>query len=80
MAGMGPKSRISADMERGKALNIGSTPTVFINNKSVPYPDMIVPTMQKLIEDAITESQGGQASQAKSAPPLSTPAASNSNK
>jgi protein-disulfide isomerase len=68
MAGMVPKSRISADMERGKFLSINSTPTVFINGKSVPYPDMNVPTMQSLIEAAIKESQPGQTQAPASAP------------
>jgi protein-disulfide isomerase len=75
MAGMVPKSRISADLERGKALNINSTPTLFINGKSVPYPDMNVPTLQKLIDDELKEKQGGQPQA-----PASTPAAENSNK
>src|SRR3954462_4086818 len=57
MAGMSAKSRIDADMQRGKALNINSTPTVYINGKSVPYPDMNVPTLQNLIEDALKSSQ-----------------------
>ena len=76
MAGMGPKSRISADMERGKALNINSTPTIYINGKSVPYPDMNVATLQKLIDDELKGSQGGQTQ----APASSAPAANNSNK
>jgi len=71
MAGMVPKSRISADLERGKFLNINSTPTIYINGKSVPYPDMNVQTMQKLIEDELKAAQGGQtqAPAAQSAPP-----------
>ena len=81
MAGMGAKSRISADMERGKALSINSTPTVFINGKSVPYPDMNVPTMQKLIDDELKATQGGQTqAPASTAPAQSSPAANNSNK
>jgi protein-disulfide isomerase len=57
MAGMSAKSRIDADMQRGKALNINSTPTVYINGKSVPYPDMNVPTLKSLIDDALKGSQ-----------------------
>jgi protein-disulfide isomerase len=76
MAGMAPKSRISADIDRGKALNINSTPTIFINGKSVPYPDMNVATLQKLIDDELKATQGGQTQ----APASSAPAANNSNK
>lgn len=75
MAGMAPKSRISADMERGKALAISSTPTIFINGESVPYPEMNTPSLQKIIDEKLKGSQGGQ-SQATTA----APAANNSNK
>jgi protein-disulfide isomerase len=77
MAGMGPKSRISADLERGKALNINTTPTVFIDGKSVPFPDMNVQTMQKLIDDELKEKQSGQT---QAPAPQSAPAANNANK
>jgi protein-disulfide isomerase len=73
-AGMAARSRIDEDIKRGKALNINSTPTVFINGKSVPYPDMNVPTMQNLIEEALKGTQSGQSQ----APPASV-AANNSN-
>ena len=77
MAGMGPKSSISADLQRGKALNINTTPTVFIDGKSVPFPDMNVQTMQKLIDDELKEKQSGQTQAPASQP---APAANNANK
>jgi protein-disulfide isomerase len=81
MAGMAPKSRISADMERGKFLNINSTPTLFINGKSVPYPDMNVATIQKLVDEELKGNQGGQSQATTSAPASqSSPSANNSNK
>lgn len=33
---LGTKNRVDADLARGRALNISSTPTIFINGKSVP--------------------------------------------
>jgi len=78
MAGMSARGRIQADMDRGKALQLNSTPTVFINGKSVPYPDMKVDTMRQLIEDELKATQAPS-----SAPPASSssaPAANNSNK
>jgi Protein-disulfide isomerase len=77
MAGMGPKSRISADIERGKFLNINSTPTIYINGRSVPYPDMNVPTMQSLIEAALKENQPGQPQPAQ--PQAANPGAASGN-
>jgi protein-disulfide isomerase len=53
MAGLQARNRVQADMDRAKALNINQTPTVFLNGKPIPYPDMNVPTMQKLIDDEI---------------------------
>ena len=78
MAGIGAKGRVDADMQRGKALNLTSTPTIFINNKSVAYADMNVPTMQKMIEDALKDTQAGQPQAAQPAAKPST-AANNSN-
>ncbi|HEY2865899.1 MAG TPA: thioredoxin domain-containing protein [Pyrinomonadaceae bacterium] len=62
MAGLATKSRVDADIARGKALNINSTPTLFINGKPVAYPDMNVPTLQRLIDDELKAAQP-QASQ-----------------
>jgi protein-disulfide isomerase len=73
MAGMQSKSRIEDDINRGKALNINSTPTLFINGKPVAFPDMNVPTLQKLIDDEL------KTAQAQQQPAQSSPAASNSN-
>lgn len=62
MAGLPVRNRVQADMDRGKALNISSTPSLFINGKPVPYPDMNVPTLQRLIDDELKAAQP-QASQ-----------------
>lgn len=78
MAGMSARGRIQADMDRGKALQINSTPTVFINGKSVPYQDMKVDTMRQLIEDEIKATQ--TPASAPAASNSSAPAANNSNK
>jgi protein-disulfide isomerase len=78
MAGMSARGRIQADMDRGKALQINSTPTVFINGKSVPYQDMKVDTMRQLIEDEIKATQAPASAPAASN--QSAPAANSSNK
>jgi hypothetical protein len=64
MAGLQGKGRISADMDRGKALEVGTTPTVFINGKSVAYADMNTQTMSKMIDDELKNASAPQ----KSAP------------
>jgi protein-disulfide isomerase len=75
MAGMAARGRIQADLDRGKALQISSTPTVFINGKAVPYPDMNVATLQRLIEDELKAAQAPQQSA-----PAASAASNNSNK
>jgi protein-disulfide isomerase len=68
VSGMAARGRVDADIQRGKALNIASTPTVYIDGKSVPYEEMNVETMQKLIEDELKTVQTSQTSAATSAP------------
>ncbi|MGH7784845.1 MAG: DsbA family protein [Candidatus Binatia bacterium] len=53
MAGLQTKSRVDADMARGRALQVNSTPTVYINGKSVQYTDMTVETMRQLIDSEL---------------------------
>jgi protein-disulfide isomerase len=50
MVGLQTKNRVSEDLNRGKALNLNSTPTLFINGKSVPYPEMTVDSLRQLID------------------------------
>jgi len=64
MAGLQTKNRVSEDLSRGKALNINSTPTLFINGKSVPYPEMTLDSLRQLIDAEL-----------QAAAPVSKPAA-----
>jgi len=50
MAGLQTKGRIDADMARGRALQVNSTPTVYINGKAVQFADITVDTMRQLID------------------------------
>lgn len=50
MAGLQTKNRVNQDMERGRALGVSSTPTVYINGESVPYPEMNVSSLRQLID------------------------------
>lgn len=49
MAGLAARSRVQADLERGKAININQTPTVFINGKSIPYAEVNVNSLRQII-------------------------------
>lgn len=72
MAGMGAKNRVEADIARGKAVNINSTPTLFVNGVSVPFADMTVTALKTLIDAELQKSPGQN--------PAGAPAAENTNK
>ena len=80
MAGLQTRNRIQADMDRGKALNINSTPTVLINGGEVPFQQMNVPTLQKLIDDALKSAQASPQQPTQSAPAAGNTNTSNSGK
>lgn len=50
VAGMAAKSRVDADLQRGRSAGISSTPTVFINNVQVSYDQLNVAGLKSLID------------------------------
>ena len=66
MAGLNAKSRVDADIQRGRALNIGSTPTIFINGQSVPFEQMTVNTLRQIIDAELLKAPAAQQSQTTS--------------
>jgi len=58
MNGFGAKNRVEADIARGKAINISSTPTLFINGVSVSFSDMRVEALKPLIDAELQKSTG----------------------
>ncbi len=50
MAGLSAKSRVDADMARGKAIGVNSTPSFYINGNAVPYAEATVAGLKKLID------------------------------
>ena len=83
MAGMATKQRIELDLARARALGVSSTPTVFINGQSVPYPQMSADSLRRLIDAELQKAQSGAGSNSAgntSAPTnLAAPAANSSN-
>jgi protein-disulfide isomerase len=77
MSGMAAKARVDADVARGKAVGINSTPTLFINGTSIPFSDMTVGSLKSLIDAELQKTSGGSTSNTNTAPP---PAAGNTNK
>jgi protein-disulfide isomerase len=66
MAGLNAKARVDADMQRGRALNIGSTPTIYVNGQSVPFDQMTVETLRQIIDAELLKAPAAQQSPATS--------------
>jgi protein-disulfide isomerase len=66
VAGLQAKSRVDADIQRAKALNIISTPTVYLDGKPIPYPEMNVAAMRQMVDAELQSSASSQ-------PPKTTP-------
>jgi protein-disulfide isomerase len=76
MAGMMTKSRVDADLQRGNALGIRETPTIFLNGRRLTSEQMEVGAMRQFIDAELQKS--GTGSQPASQPASNT-AAGNTN-
>lgn len=74
MAGIGTKQRVDADMTRGRALNITSTPTVLVNGKPVPFPELNVAALRRIIDAEISTAAASSQPAANSATQSNAPA------
>lgn len=75
ISGLAAKSRVDQDMGRGRALNVSSTPTVLINGQSVPFPEVNVAGLRRIIDEELQKAAAAQG-QTK---PQTAPAANASN-
>lgn len=77
MAGMAAKSRVDADLQRAMALQVASTPTFYINGRTLPYEETEFNRFRQAIDAELLKTQGGN-QPAPTAPAANTsPAASN---
>jgi protein-disulfide isomerase len=49
-AGLPAKSRVEQDLQRARGLGVGSTPTVYVNGQSIPFPQLNVQTLRQVID------------------------------
>ena len=73
MAGLNAKSRVDLDLQRGRALNISSTPTVFVNGVSIPFDQINVEMLRQIIDAELQKGQSNQQGQTPASAPT-TPA------
>lgn len=58
MYGMGAKSRVDADMQRGRALNVSSTPTIYVNGTMIDFSQANnVPGLRQIIDAELAKTQ-----------------------
>jgi len=50
MLGLPAKTRVDADLQRGRALNLNGTPTIYVNGKQVPVETTGIETMRQVID------------------------------
>src|SRR4030095_186110 len=64
--GMSAKSRVEQDMARAKALSVSSTPLHYIKGELVPFPQVKVAGLRRLIDAKLQETTAGQAQSSSS--------------
>jgi protein-disulfide isomerase len=73
IAGLNAKARVDADLQRGRALNVSSTPSVFVNGNLVPFEQMTVEGLRQIIDGELAKAQSSSQTNS-SAPGNSAPA------
>lgn len=69
MSGIAAKGRVNQDMERGNAININSTPTLFINGTAVPFASMTVEGIKAIVDAELQKGTGAPSSNTESKAP-----------
>lgn len=65
-SGTAAKQRVDQDLSRGRGMSVGSTPSIYINGRLVPSPQLSVPSLRQLIDAELQR-------------PAAAPASANSN-
>jgi protein-disulfide isomerase len=79
MAGRETKARVDADLARGRALSVDSTPTILVNGKNIPLQQITEAGLRQVIDAEIQNAMKTSAPANGSAAPASSPAAANTN-
>lgn len=57
MAGIPAKNRVDADIQRGRSLNVNSTPSFYINGRLLNQQDMTIEGMRQIIDAELQKAQ-----------------------
>ncbi len=61
--GLAAKARVDADLQRGRAIGVNGTPSIYINGKQLPFEQFEVPAMRQAIDAELQKSVGSTANQ-----------------
>lgn len=67
MLAMTTKSRVDADIARARGLGVNSTPTLYVNGKTVPFEQMKLETLRAIIDAELQKGANAQTTQAPAA-------------
>jgi protein-disulfide isomerase len=79
IAGLAAKSRVDQDMQRARVINVSSTPTLFINGQSVPFPEMNAAGLRRIIDAELQKATAQTQPAQNPATQPAAPAANNTN-
>lgn len=68
VAGLNAKSRVDADLQRGRALSVSSTPSVYINGMLLPFEQMSIEGMRAIIDGELQKAASQPSQPASSTP------------
>ena len=54
--GLAAKARVDADLQRGRAIGVNGTPSIYINGKQLPFEQFEVPAMRQAIDAELQKS------------------------
>ena len=72
MAGLNAKARVDADLARGRALNVNSTPSIYVNGILVQFEQMNIDTMRQIIDAELEKSKSNNQNPTVPSAPTST--------
>lgn len=75
VAGLPAKQRVDMDAARARSLNVSSTPTILVNGIPIPFEQMTVDGMKKIIDAELAKTGGNQ----QTAPPAASAPANSAN-
>ena len=58
IAGIAAKGRVDADLARGRALSVSSTPTIYVNGVSIPFGEVKVDSLKAIIDAELAKASG----------------------